>query len=82
MSDEFTMSVSPVCLKDGQKVAYVSFTDGKRSAEGKIPECKIVSATGFDDNEIRMLEEYMEQELSRLKRMAASIRLMDAFMKE
>lgn len=82
MSNEFTMSVSPVCVKDGQRFAYVSFTDGKRSAEGKIPECKIVSSTGFNQDEIRMLEEYMEQELSRLKRMAASIRLMDAFMKE
>ena len=82
MSNEFTMSVSPVCVKDDQKFAYVSFTDGERSAEGKIPDCKIVSSTGFDDNEICMLEEYMRQELSRLKRMAASIRLVDAFMKE
>ena len=82
MSNEMTMSVSPVCVKDEKRFAYVSFTDGERSAEGKIPDCKIVSSTGFEDDEIRMLEEYMEQELPRLKRMAASIRLMDAFMKE
>lgn len=82
MNNEFTMSVSPVCVKDEQRFAYVAFTDGERNAEGKIPECKIVAATGFDENEIHMLEEYMEQELPRLKRMAASIRLMDAFMKE
>ena len=82
MSNEMTMSVSPVCVKDEKRFAYVSFTDGERSAEGKIPDCKIVSSTGFEDDEIRMLEAYMEQELPRLKRMAASIRLMDAFMKE
>lgn len=81
MSNEFTMTVSPVCGKDDERFAYVSFTDGTRSAEGKIPGCKIVSATGFSQEEIRMLEEYMEQELPQLKRMAASIRLVDAFMK-
>ena len=53
-----------------------------KTATEKMTYCKIVSSTGFDDNEICMLEEYMRQELSRLKRMAASIRLVDAFMKE
>lgn len=80
MSNELTMTVSPVCEKAGERFAYVSFADGERSAEGKIPACKIVSATGFREDEIRMLEEYMQQELPRLKRMAAQIRLMDAFM--
>ena len=32
--NEFTMSVSPICVKDGKKIAYVSFSDGERSAEG------------------------------------------------
>lgn len=81
MENEFTMSVSPVCLKDGKKFAYVSFTDGERSAEGKIPDCKITSATGLDRGEIRMLEEYMKRELPQLKKMAAGIRLVDAIMK-
>ena len=79
--NEFTMSVSPICMKDGKKFAYVSFHDGERSAEGKIPECKIVSAVGLDRGEIRMLEEYMTRELPQLKKMAAGIRLVDAFLK-
>ena len=81
MENEFTMSVSPVCLKDGKKYAFVSFTDGERRAEGKIPDCQIVSAEGMDRGEIRMLEEYMKRELPMLKKMAAGIRLMDAIMK-
>lgn len=81
MKNEFTMSVSPICIKDEKKFAYVSFTDGERSAEGRIPECKIVSATGLDRGEIRMLEEYMTRELPLLKKMAAGIRLVDAFLK-
>jgi len=81
MENEFTMSVSPICVKDGKKFAYVSFTDGERSAEGTIPDCKISSATGLDRGEIRMLEEYMSRELPQLKKMAAGIRLVDAIMK-
>ena len=81
MKNEFTMSVSSICVKDGKKYAFVSFIDGERSAEGKIPDCKIVSATGFDKGEIRMLEEYMKRELPMLKKMAAGIRLVDVIMK-
>ena len=81
MDSEFNMSVSPVCLKDGNKYAFVSFTDGERSAEGKIPDCKIISQTGFEAGEIMMLEEYMKRELPSLKKMAAGIRLVDAFIK-
>ena len=33
------------------------------------------------EEEVRMLEEYMKQELPRLKSMAAGIRLVDAFFK-
>ena len=31
-SQEISMSVSPVCEKEGKKIAYVSFTDGTRTA--------------------------------------------------
>ena len=81
MENEFNMSVSPVCVKDGKKYAFVTFSDGERSAEGKIPDCKIISQTGFEDGEVMMLEEYMKRELPALKKMAAGIRLVDAIMK-
>lgn len=81
MDKEMNMSVSPICVKDGEKYAFVSFTDGNRTAEGKIPDCKILSNNGFDQEEVAQLETYMEQELLQLKKMAAGIRLFDAFMK-
>lgn len=81
MDNEMNMTVSPICVKDGQRYAFVSFTDGKRSAEGKIPECKIMSSIGFTEMEVEQLEAYMKSELAKLKRMAAGIRLIDAFMK-
>ena len=41
---ELNMSVSAVCQNDkGQKYAFVTFSDGVRDAEGRIPECKILN---------------------------------------
>ncbi len=81
MENEVNMSVSPVCVKDGEKYAFVSFADGERQAEGKIPDCKIVSNKGFTQEETEQLEAYMQDHLATLKRMAAGIRVIDAFMK-
>ena len=81
MSDGVNMSVSPICSKDGKKYAFVSFVDGKRNAEGKIPDCKIISNTGFSAEEVEQLEAYMQRELPKLKEMAAGIRVLDAFMR-
>lgn len=81
MEQELNMSVSPICVKDGEKYAFVSFTDGERTAEGKIPDCKIIANKGFAPEEVEQLEAYMARELPGLKKMAAGIRLLDAFMK-
>lgn len=81
MEQELNMSVSPVCMKDGEKCAYISFSDATRTAEGRIPDCKIISNKGFSQEEIAQLENYMSMELAKLKRIAASIRLIDAIQK-
>ena len=81
MNDELKMSVSPICVKNGNRYAFVNFADGKRTAEGKIPDCKIISNKGFSDKEVTWLEEYMKKELSNLKQMAAGINVLGAFMK-
>lgn len=80
MSDELRMSVSPICTKGGKKYAFVSFTDGIRTAEGKIPDCTITSNDGFTEEEVLQLEDYMSQELPQLKKMAAGINVMDSFL--
>lgn len=81
MDKELKMSVSPICVKDEKRYAFVSFTDGIRSAEGKIPDCKIISNKGFSKEEAEKLEEYMQKELPRLKQMASGINVLGAFMK-
>lgn len=81
-SSELQMQVSQICNKDGKKIAYVTFSDGVRRAEGQIPECVVIKNDGFNKAEILQLEDYMEKELPTLKKMASSVNLLDAFMKK
>ena len=81
MNENINMIVSPVCSKNGEKFAYVSFTDGKCTADGRIPECKITSNKGFEQKDIEVLELYMKSNLAKLKRMASGVNIIDAFMK-
>ncbi len=80
--DELTMSISGICRKDGKKLAYVTFTDGKRKAEGSIPDCRIIKQTGFSEEEAGQLELYMKLNLDELKKQAAAISPLRAMMKE
>jgi len=81
MSETLQMTVSPICVKDDKKYAFVSFQDDERSAEGRIPECTIISNQGFDDGEVLMLENYMKQNLADLKKMAARLNAFEAMRK-
>lgn len=80
MSEALNMWVSQVFGKEGKQYAFVSFAGGGRTAEGKIPDCVITSHSGFSAEEITQLEDYMRRELPGLKRMAASVDVMGAFL--
>ena len=72
-NDELRMQVSPICVRDGEKIAYVTFSDATRQAEGEIPKCIIISNTGYTDDEVKALELYMEQNLDMLKGLAKDL---------
>ena len=79
---EISMNVSPICHgEDGTKYAFVSFSDGERTAEGRIPSCCIEKNDGFASIEVKELEKYMQQNLKQLKKMAASVNPLKAIMK-
>ena len=78
--DSLKLSVSPIVMKDGERMAYVTFEDPGRNAEGVIPACKIQSSKGFSAEEVQQLEGYMRDNLAKLKQMAASVNPMDAFL--
>ena len=80
-TDEISMQVSPICHKDGEKKAFVTFSDSTRYAEGEIPKCVILSNDGVSKEEIMQLEDYMEKNVEMLKSMAASVNPIKALMK-
>lgn len=80
---ELNMSVSSICRDEaGKKIAYVTFSDGVRNAEGRIPDCKITSNDGFAAIEVVELEKYMSSHLDEIKTMAANVNVLGAFMKK
>lgn len=81
-SEEMKMIISGVSLKEGQKVAYVLFEEGEHIAEGIIPECKIISNKGFSQEEVELLEGYLQDNLAVIKRKAASVNPFRAMMKD
>lgn len=74
------MTVSSIVSKDGKKEIYVLFTEGERSAEGRLSDYKMISCKGFTREETDMLEAYMRREKDRILRMAKSVNVMDAFL--
>lgn len=82
MSDAMNMSVSGVINKDGKKIIFVLFTEGTRSAEGIIPDCKIHTNNGFSEEEIAGLEAYLVSEQDSIAQMAKKVNVMKAFMEE
>ena len=67
--------------KGGRKVAYVTFSEGKRVAEGEIPKCRINKSEGFSEKEVAGLEFYMKQNLDMLKKIASAINPIKAMMR-
>lgn len=80
MSDTLNMTISGIVPKDGRKHIYVVFEDGKRKAEGYIPDCVITSSHGFSEDEVKMLELYMKHEQDNIRERAKGINPIKALM--
>lgn len=81
MQDEMKMSVSSIVSKEGRREIYVLFSEGSRSAEGRISDYRIIHSNGFTQEEVAMLELYMRREKDTILRMAKNINVLDAFLK-
>ena len=81
MTQELKMTVSGIVPKDGRKNIYVVFEDGRRKAEGCVPDCIITNNQGFSEEESKMLELYMKQNQDQIRDMAKVINPLKALMK-
>lgn len=81
-SQELNMTISGIVPKDGRRHIYVVFEDGSRRAEGSVPDCIIEKNSGFTEDEVKMLELYMKQNLDMIREHAKLINPIKALMKE
>lgn len=80
MNDTIEMTVSPITHdSNGKPQVFVVFSDGDRRAEGRIPGGKILSSSGFSDEEIAALESYMKKEKATILSTAKRIDVMASF---
>ena len=81
MSEELKMTISGFVPKDGRKSVYVVFEDGKRKAEGYVPDCIITKNEGFEEDEVKVLELYLKQNQDMIREHAKLINPIKALMK-
>ncbi len=80
MGGEMKMSVSSIVSKDGKREVYVLFSEGERSAEGRLSDYKIIHQKGFSQEEAEALRDYMKQEKDAILQMAKKVNVMNAFL--
>lgn len=76
------MTVSPVCGSGDNSYAFVSFQEGEKFAEGKIPSCEMIRSRGFSEEELAGLRTYMQADLKHLKQLAAGQNVFKAMFKD
>ena len=82
MSDEIKMSVSLLSTSGDKRVVYVAFSDGDKSSEFVLPEAELVKNSGFSEEEIGQLTDYIKSELGEIYKIAGNINPIKNFMKE
>lgn len=75
------LQISGITGKE-KKVAYLNFDDGNKSAEIRIPDCKILNSKGFTQEELKHLEIYTKANKEKFWEQAKQMNPMKAFMKE
>lgn len=82
MNNEVKMSVSSMTRNDDKKGVFVLFTDKDRAVEFIVPGCKVISNKGFNEDEIKQLRDYVDNEQDYIYSLAKTVNPMKAFMGE
>ena len=82
MNSDVKMSVSSMTRNDDKKGVYVLFTDKDRAVEFIVPGCKVISNKGFNEDEIKQLRDYVDNEQDYIFSLAKTVNPMKAFMGE
>ena len=72
-SEELRMTYSGVITKKNQKIVHVSFERGKDFAEGTLPSGKIEKSSGFTNEELQQLSDYLLQNVDDIMKKAEQV---------
>ena len=78
---EMTMTYSGIVVKDGRKKISVVFEAGDAYAEASIPDCKVTKSRGFAEDELIVLEKYLQMNQMEIVKNAKEISGLRGFMK-
>ena len=79
--EEMTMTYSGIVVSEGKKKISVTFTAGEAYAEASIPDCKITKSAGFEEDELVMLEKYLQMNQVDIAKKAKEISGLRGFMR-
>lgn len=79
--EEMRMTYSGIVAAEGRKKISVTFEAGKAYAEAVIPDCKIVKSKGFKEDELIMLEKYLQMNQIEIAKKAKEISGLRGFMR-
>lgn len=79
--EEMTMTYSGIVVSGGKKKISVTFEAGEAYAEASIPDCKVTRSRGFAEDEIIMLEKYLQMNQVEIAKKAKEISGLRGFMK-
>ena len=79
--EEMTMTYSGIVVADGKKKISVTFKTGEAYAEASIPDCKVVRSRGFAEDELIVLEKYLQMNQVEIAKKAKEITGLRGFMK-
>lgn len=57
--EEMKMTYTSVLTKDGKPLISLAFERGSDICEAVVPDCKITKNSGFSDEEVEALEQYL-----------------------
>ena len=77
---QMNMLVSGLVGKGDNKRICVYFSDKDKYAEGSIPDCKITSAKGFSDSEIKEIEDYLRENKDQIIEEARKVNPLKSFL--
>lgn len=79
--EEMTMTYSGIVVAGGKKKISVKFEAGESYAEASIPDCKVTRSRGFAEDEILVLEKYLQMNQVEIAKKAKEISGLRGFMK-